>query len=33
MINFEEGFYLPHEPFVKVYGVVADECFVFKSAV
>jgi len=27
------GLQMPHEPYVKVYGVVAKECIVFKSAI
>lgn len=30
---FERGFTVPHEPLMKVYGVVPNKCFVFKSAV
>ena len=30
---FERGITVPHEPLMKVYGVVPNKCFVFKSAV
>jgi hypothetical protein len=33
MEEFKDGMSLPHEPYVKVYGVVAKECRIFKSAV
>ena len=32
-MHFEKGLQLPHEPYVKVYGVVPKRCIIFKSAV
>ena len=33
MREFSEGMQLPHEPFIKVYGIIPDKCSVMKSAV
>lgn len=32
MINLT-GLQLPYEPMIKVYGVIPENCFVFKSAI
>lgn len=33
MMNLPEGMQLPHEPYIKVYGVQQKRCMIFKSAV
>lgn len=33
MKSFPEGLPLPHEPYIKAYGVVVEKCRVFKSSV
>lgn len=33
MLQFEKGMMLPHEPFIKVYGLIPQRCIIFKSAV
>lgn len=33
MMELERGLSLPHEPYIKVYGVVPKRCIIFKSAV
>lgn len=33
MMNFDEGMQLPHDPSIKVYAVVPQDCVIFASAV